>query len=126
MDLKDIKAAYKAQREYDSISGRLNQLYEQKISIKALYMGGELPWYIEDKFKASEKVFSEQMANQKEIVDRVMNWAEAAPDEIQQIIRARVLFSKPWEEISLDILHSNVPNTAYMRLKRFLDSAASV
>lgn len=122
MDMKSIKAAYNAQRDHEDFRGKLNQLHEQKTAAKRFYMADELPWFIEKKYQVTEEVFIEQLTKDRMIIDPVLQWAETAPEEIRQIIHARVTDMKPWEEISLELCHSSVANTAYMKLKRFLDS----
>lgn len=122
MDMKSIKAAYNAQRDHDETEQKLYVLHEQKAAAKRFYMTDKLHWYMEKKYQDKEAKLNEQLAKDRMIIDRVLQWAETAPKEIRQIIHARVTDMKPWEEISLELFNSSVPNTSYMKLKRFVDS----
>ncbi len=94
MTLADIKRAYQA---------RQKELYEAEnhTRIAAFYS-------------------DDQQDLNRQTISRVMEWASAAPETICRIVELRVLHLKSWADISMELFQSEEPNTAYMRLKRYM------
>lgn len=57
------------------------------------------------------------------VIDPVIRWAEACPDDIKQIVRLYVLELMPWSEISLKVCGDGAPSTARNRLVRHINDA---
>ena len=124
MTPQDIKAAYMAQK---------NVIYHQE-KLQKLKDTDPVPHYyrnywsinfqehLREKHQREIHYQEDRIKEHQDIVDRVLAWAETAPKEIRQITRMRILDQEEWAEISLSICHSGVPNTAYMKLKRYMEN----
>ncbi len=123
MKPQDIKAAYAAHKTLNVLEAELSKLEDMAARIETneayneVFRSYKLGIVMKD-----IRYYKARIAEEKPKLERVLSWAEEAPDQIREIIRLRVIKLKSWAEISAELFSSQEQNTAYMRLKRYLGS----
>ena len=126
MTPEDVKKAYHAQQDILFCEAELGGMTRKYEDLRSYYLshGWDPDNYLlrldEGTHQRSVDSYKDRIRKDRDVIDPVLRWAETAPEDIQQIVRARVLDQMEWSEISLTVLGSGVPNTSYMRMKRYM------
>lgn len=124
MNPMNLKEAYQAGKILAVCKEDLNKLLERRAKVERNddELGEAFRTYLLNDIDRRIQNMNERIQEQESIIDPVLKWAKDAPEKIRRTVDLRVLSGRSWAEISSALYGTEEGNTAYMAVKRFMDS----